>query len=59
MNCHLATAINVIRSLSGCAAAQRAQAQGWQLTGKPASLAYAHDFGREMDDTHTSGEGPG
>ncbi|MGQ3053894.1 MAG: hypothetical protein ACT6S0_19120 [Roseateles sp.] len=57
MNRHLATVIDLAGSLSRCDAALLAQ--GWQPAGMSAPVACAHDFGREGDDTHTSGEGPG
>lgn len=63
MNRHLVTVTTLTGSLSRRGAMPLMQAQGWQLAGKPASAAYAyaqaHDFGRESDDIHTSGEGPG
>ncbi|MFG6431513.1 hypothetical protein [Roseateles sp. LYH14W] len=59
MNRHLFNVIDLTGSLSRCDAMPLTQVQGWQLAGKPASVAYAHDCGRERDDTHPSGEGPG
>lgn len=59
MNRHLVTVIDLAGSLSRCDAMPLMQAQGSKLAGQPALVAYAHDFGRETDDTNTSGEGPG
>jgi len=59
MNRHLVTVIDFAGSLSRCDAMWLTQAQGSQLAGKPAPVAYAHDHGREFDDTNLSGEGPG
>jgi hypothetical protein len=59
MNRSLVTVIAFTGSPSLCGDARMAQAQGWQLAGKPAPVAYAHDFGREGHDIHPSGEGPG
>ena len=59
MNRHLATVIAPIGSLSRFDAAQMAQGQGSKLLGLPMPVAYAHDCGRETDDTNLSGEGPG
>jgi hypothetical protein len=55
MNRHLVTAIAPIGSQSRCDAA-------WMpllVDGPKHRVAYDHDFGRESDDTNTSGEGPG
>ena len=59
MNRHLATVIAPIGSQSRCDAASMALGQGSKLLGLPATVAYAHDYGRETDDTNLSGEGPG
>lgn len=59
MNRHLVTVITAIGSLSRCDAARMALGQGSKLLGLPMPVAYAHDFGRETDDTNLSGEGPG
>jgi hypothetical protein len=54
MNRHLVTVITPIGSQGRCDAVPMAKPAGLL-----ASFAYAHDFGRESDDTNTSGEGPG
>lgn len=59
MNRHLVTVIDLAGSLGRCDAVLPMQAQGLKHAGMPASVAYAHGFGRESDDTNTSGEGPG
>lgn len=59
MNRHLVTVIAHTGSQSRCGDARMVLAQGWQLVGKPAPVAYAHDFGRESNDIHPSGEGHG
>lgn len=59
MNRHLVTVIDFTGSLSRFDAALPAQFQGSKLAGMPAQVAYAHDCGRERDDTNPSGEGPG
>lgn len=59
MNRPLVTVIALTGSHSRCGDARLAQAQGWQLAGKAAPVAYAHDFGREGNDIHPSGEGSG
>lgn len=57
MNRHLATVIAPIGSYSRWDAAR--MALGSKLQGLPMPVDYAHDFGRETDDTNLSGEGPG
>ena len=59
MNRHLVTTIDLAGSLSRGDAVRPMQAQVVKLAGLPAPVAYAHDFGRESDDTNTSGEGSG
>lgn len=59
MNRHLVTSIDFTGSLSRGDAVRPMQAQVLKLAGLPAPVAYAHDFGRESDDTNTSGEGHG
>jgi hypothetical protein len=51
--------IDLTGSLSRFDAALPAQVQGSKLAGMPALVVYAHDCGRERDDTHPSGEGAG
>lgn len=59
MNRPLVTVIELTGSQSLCGDARMVPAQGWQLAGKFAPVAYAHDSGRESHDIHPSGEGPG
>lgn len=59
MNRHLVTVIALTGSQSWGADARLARLQGTQRAGKPAPVAYAHDFGREGNDIHPSGEGHG
>lgn len=40
-------------------ASLQVKVQGWQWAGMNVPVAYAHDCGRERDDTNLSGEGPG
>ena len=59
MNRHLATVIVPIGLHSRCDVASMARGQKSKLQGLSLPVAYAHDFGRETDDTKLSGEGPG
>ena len=59
MNRHLTPVIDFTGSLSWCDAVRLAQLQGTKPAGMPASVAYAHDLGRERHDINLSGEGPG
>jgi hypothetical protein len=56
---HLATVIDLAGSLSRCDAVLPMLAQGSKQAGQPAPVAHAHDFGRERNDIHPSGEGHG
>ncbi|HEY8880208.1 MAG TPA: hypothetical protein VIN03_21745 [Roseateles sp.] len=59
MNRPLVTVIDRAGSLSRCDAMPLTQVQGLKLDGHAAHVAYAHDSGRETDDSNLSGEGPG
>ncbi|MFT7775730.1 hypothetical protein [Roseateles sp.] len=59
MNRHFVTVIARTGSLSRCDAAPMVQGRKSKLAGLPATVALAHDYGRESDDSNTSGEGPG
>ena len=59
MSRHLVTVIDFTGSQSWRDAVLPKQAQGSKHAGLPALVAYAHDCGRERDDTNLSGEGPG
>jgi hypothetical protein len=59
MTRHLVTVIDSTGSFGRSGAALPKQVQGSTLAGMPAPVAYAHDFGRESNDIHPSGEGHG
>lgn len=59
MNRLLATAIDSTSAQRWFDAALHSRVGSEKPAGMPASVAYAHDLGRECDDTNLSGEGPG
>jgi hypothetical protein len=59
MNRHLFNVIAHPGSSSRRDGAWMAPVEGSKAEGMQPQVAYAHDCGRDRDDTHTSGEGPG